>query len=549
METLEPFSGWIALALYLAIALWLMHRAVAHLGSTCACNAGADPTQFIWAFVWWPYAIAHGLNPLVSHVMWAPGGINLGGVTSTPGPALVMTPITLLFGPLVSYNVAAIIAPVLGSWTAYRLCRYISRAPWISILAGYVYGYSTYELGHLNVHLNLFLVFLPPLAVLVVLKRLDGVISPRRFAVQLTLILIAQFSISNEILFTMTLVGVAALLAGIAFATPERRRAILHLCPLLLLAYGITAVVFSPYIYEELKAPQFSVDWGLQYANDLISFIAPTNVTLVGAHTFGAVVQVFPTGATETDAYLGVPLILIIAMYLIGNWSARTTKMIAAILAVTVLWTLGGTLYVSGKPTIWLPYAIFQHLPGFKLILQGRIAMYTALVAAVVLALWVSARRSLFRWALAVAAIVCLWPNVDYPLLNARWANPTFFRTTMYRRYIHRNDIVMPIRWGEGGVSLMWQAETKFYFRLASGYFLRIGESYQKLPALGALAADIPIAFPAPYLWKIVIQQDQVANWRAITSAAYLFPKATVGGIAVFDIPKHCSRRQIKSGC
>jgi hypothetical protein len=33
----------------------------------------------------WPHAIGHGLNPIYTHAIWAPGGVNLAWVPSMPG--------------------------------------------------------------------------------------------------------------------------------------------------------------------------------------------------------------------------------------------------------------------------------------------------------------------------------------------------------------------------------------------------------------------------------------------------------------------------------
>lgn len=235
----------VALLLYGAAALIYQHHAVAHLGSSCAC-IGTDPTMFMWSMVWWPHAILHGLNPFVTHLIWVPDSINLAANTSTPGPALLAAPLTALAGPVVSYNVLMLIAPVTGAWFAYRLCLYLTRAPAVSILCGYLYGFSTYSLGALEGHLQLVFTFGAPAVVLLTLKRLDGAISARRYVVLMALVLIAQFSCGTEMAFTLTVMGVVALAAGWTFSTSEMRRKIVALLPTLAGAYAATAVICSP---------------------------------------------------------------------------------------------------------------------------------------------------------------------------------------------------------------------------------------------------------------------------------------------------------------
>src|SRR5712692_316367 len=87
-----------------------------------------DPQIFIWSFAWWPHAIATWTNPFVTHALYAPDGINLAWTPSSPGLALAFSPLTVLFGPVVSYNVAALVLPALAAWTAYLLCLELTRS-------------------------------------------------------------------------------------------------------------------------------------------------------------------------------------------------------------------------------------------------------------------------------------------------------------------------------------------------------------------------------------------------------------------------------------
>src|ERR1700693_4947853 len=70
-----------------------------------------DATLIIWSFAWWPHAIVHGLNPIVSHFVWAPDGVDLMWVGSVAGLAIPFAPLTLIIGPIAAYNVAAVLIP------------------------------------------------------------------------------------------------------------------------------------------------------------------------------------------------------------------------------------------------------------------------------------------------------------------------------------------------------------------------------------------------------------------------------------------------------
>ncbi|MBV9358217.1 MAG: hypothetical protein JO023_22110, partial [Chloroflexi bacterium] len=134
----------IALGVYAAISLLLFgSHAIPHLGSQCACGYGNDAGSAMWDLAWWPHAVFHGINPFFTDGLFAPDRINLGGFTLLSVPALVATPFTLLFGPLVSYNLLALLSPILGALFAFLLCRYLTKSFPAALVGGYLFGFST----------------------------------------------------------------------------------------------------------------------------------------------------------------------------------------------------------------------------------------------------------------------------------------------------------------------------------------------------------------------------------------------------------------------
>src|SRR5918911_2708002 len=99
---------------------------------------------------WMTYAIGHGTDPLFSDLVWAPDGANLAWVTSLPGPALVMSPITAVFGPVAAVNVLTILAPALAGWAAFLLLREVTARTAPAIVGAAVFGLSTYVGQHMR---------------------------------------------------------------------------------------------------------------------------------------------------------------------------------------------------------------------------------------------------------------------------------------------------------------------------------------------------------------------------------------------------------------
>src|SRR3984957_341360 len=161
----------------------------------------------MWFFNWWRFSLAHGLNPFVTDLVWAPLGINLTWTTFVPLPAWVSIPLQVTVGEPATYNAMISLALPLAAFSAFLLCRRITGAFWPSVLGGYIFGFSAYMLGQVLEHLLLVAVFPVPLIALLTLKRLDAEISPRRFAILLAALLTAQFFCSVELFATLTIVA------------------------------------------------------------------------------------------------------------------------------------------------------------------------------------------------------------------------------------------------------------------------------------------------------------------------------------------------------
>src|SRR5579863_800443 len=157
--------GLAAVLLYTALAALFIGRALPGHLSTVHVGKSSDPSVYMWFFVWWPYAIAHHLNPFVTPLLWAPLGFNVTWTTGVPLAALAAAAVTTRFGPVVAYNLLSILSPALAGWTAFLLCRRITRRYAPALAGGYIFGFSSYMLAESRAHLVLVLVFLVPVAV------------------------------------------------------------------------------------------------------------------------------------------------------------------------------------------------------------------------------------------------------------------------------------------------------------------------------------------------------------------------------------------------
>jgi hypothetical protein len=543
----------LAFALYLAVVVLLEHRALAHLDSVCACTPGPDPTEYMWAMVWFPHAILHGLNPLLTHELWAgSGGFDLARATFTPAEALIAWPITALAGPVVAFNILAILAPVVGAWFAYRLCLYITAKPGASVVGGYLFGFSTYELSQLLGHLQLSVTFAIPAAALLTIKRIDGVIGRRRHVGLVAVLLVFQLLTSTEVLLTATCLAAVALSYAWLITPPDGRGRITGAVWELLAAYVLMAIVCSPYLYYALSQPG-ETNGPIQA--DALSFFIPTWLTALGGSTFRSISQNFPGNLAEQGTYLGLPLIAILVSCLIQNRHRKAARVLGVVLTVTVVWALGDHLYVDGHRTIGLPWSLLDHLPFLKLLITVRIGVYLGLVCAVIASMWLAApsRHRAGRWLVAALAVAFLFPSIDasFPgsrlhVFTARYVTPPFFATRLYRRYLRPGEIVLPLPFGSRGYSLLWQASTDMYFRLASGRYRYPPPGYPHQISL-ELMDRAPLTPDAPSLLRRLLVAERVSAvvadpasagpWLGVLGRLGVRP-VSVGGVLLYGIPR-----------
>lgn len=431
---------------------------------------GRDPQIFIWAFAWWPHAILTEQNPIVSHAVFAPDGINLAWTTTVPALALAFSPLTLLFGPVASYNVAAILMPALSAWTAYLLCRHLTRSLPAALVGGYLFGFSSYMLGEELGHLHLTAVFCVPLVALAAVRFTQGELDRKGLALRFGALIGLQFWISTEVLFTLSLALLAATALAFCFLRDLRARLLAMVVPVVG-GYALATLIAGPLVYYAVtgfESGSINVPW--LFNGDLLNFVVPTRLIALGGSTFAQISSRFPASDTERGAYLGVPTLLLVGWYAFRRRSAASTWFLATSLGTAIFLTLGTGVQIDGRAVTSLPLSALSSTPLFDNMLPVRLALFGSLAAAVIVALWTASSRGWSRYAfpaLAVAALVpALW-HADYRIAPERWP---FFTADLYKLCVPRNENIAIFPYGFWGNSMLWQAETGFWFRMAEGY-------------------------------------------------------------------------------
>jgi hypothetical protein len=467
-------EGAAAFLVYAVVAAAFLGPELARAGSgRTYVGLKVDPQIFIWAFAWWPHAIVHGQNPIVTHAIWAPDGIDLAWTTSVPGLALLFWPLTAVAGPLASFDVASILMPAAAAWAAFLLCRHVTRAFWPSLAGGYLFGFSSYVLCQLQEHLFLTAVFVVPLFALVVLRYLDGELSRGGLAWRFGLLMALQLTISTEVALTASLALATSLVLGFLLA-PARRRRIVRAVPPLVGAYVVAFAVVAPltwYWATDFTRGRVNPIAPDHYTLDWLNLLVPTRVTGLGHWWSQGIAHRFLAGDEESGAYLGLPLVAIVVWFGVRRWRTASARFLVAAIAVTLVAGSGTWLQIGGYRLITMPWEHVVYLPLFNNILPVRLAVFIALAAAVAAASWASSRGPSLGVRVGAVALAILFVLPNYGM---SWAasvhEPAFVRDETYRSCIRRNENIAVFPFSRHGNSMLWQADAGFWFRQAGGY-------------------------------------------------------------------------------
>jgi hypothetical protein len=543
----RPTRTAVALAAYLAISLLYFGIPVAAHPGRDWIGFGADPQIFVWSLGWWPHAILHGQNPILAHSVWPPVGLNLAWVSSIPGLAIAFAPVTLLAGPVAAYNVASILMPALAAWTAFLLCRYLTRSFWPALAGGYLFGFSSYMLGQLEGHMHVSSVFLLPLAALVVLRYLEGSLTGRGLTWRLGLLLAAQILLSTEVLFTLTLALAAALVGAFAFV-PSMRARLRTLPQPLVGAYLIAGVITSPLLgYAVAHFQRESINKPADFPADLVNLLVPTRLTALSTGWTHNTSVLFAGNTAENGAYLGLPLIVILVIFAWTKRGSAQARLLTLLIGLGVLCELGTALHTRGDRHLALPWRIVSGLPGFDNVLPVRLSVYVALAASVAAAWW-AASAAAPRWAragLVTTAVIAIAPAFWIDAWHTRPNRPAFFSTGIYKKYLEPNETVLLLPYPSLSGSMLWQAEAGFRFRAADASLSPVIPDGlpDRQTVLAVRSNDTPKGGGAAILMlaraqgvgAIVVDAGNPEPWRTLLEGSGL-PGRELGGIYLYRV-------------
>lgn len=529
------FRSAAAALVYLWLAALLHAPAFVDLRSRTLCACGDQP-QTDWYLAWTPHAVFSGHAPWTTDHLLVPDGVNLMWNTLMPLPGMLMSPITLLAGPMATHTLLSVLAFagsatamwwVVGRWATWWPARFA---------AGLLYGFSPYLVAQGSGHLNLELVMLPPL---VLLAAYELLVTQRRRAraagVVLGLVALAQLLTAEEVLASTFVVAFAGV---VVLALQQRRRIdwarVRHAVVGLGTAAGLLAVASAWPLWVQffgrgrVTAP---VQDASPYAADVLGLIAPTGHQLLGLSETSS----WGVNDSENGSYLGLPLVMALGLL---AWRFRAIPVVrwAAVLGL-VSWvlSLGERLHFSGtRYDVPLPFDVVSHLPVLHNLAAVRLSLYVVLCAAVVLAVgldrlhaagWVG-RHRVGAAVLAVTCALPLLPQAPYSYVDAN--TPSYFTSEAVKRVpAGAVAYTYPVPRYPGSAPMEWQAQSRFRYRSLGGYVISRGDGgggtfsgritvWERV--VGQAAAGRPLQTP-PQVQRRILQEMTELRVRAVLVA------------------------------
>jgi len=458
---------WIALALFSLLAVvvfsstWI-DPAARWIGSP------KDPQLFIWYLGWIPHQLSRGLNPLFTDYLSYPPGVNLMWNTSMIFPAIVLWPVTALFGPVVSYNLLITAGIALSAWLGFLAARRFVYGALACFLAGLVYGFSPGLLAQALGHPHVVVAVFPPIALLLgdeilVRRRLPPVVGGALAGLAAAL----QLLTGEELLAATLLIAVLGV-ALLALMHRDKVRASLPYVGKAAASALIAFIVLAAYpLWVQFFGPQRvsgSVQGPDVYVSDLLAFFLPSNLI----HFSGNV--------TENDAYVGLPLLALFAAGLVLGWRLPRIRWVGILTGVVAMLSLGPHLHVDGVVTpIALPWTIVGALPLMASALPARLMTIGFLGIGIVVAYAIArALPAAPRWRMTaglvlVAGLALTAPPIPYEGVGA--TAPAFFKSGGDVGKIRAGSVVLvtPFSSKESTDAMYWQAVADYRFRMPEG--------------------------------------------------------------------------------
>ena len=516
---------------------FLIFRATWAVPTTHLIGGCCDSPAPAWFLEWTSYALTHLGNPLITHLAGVPNAVNImWQPPAMPFLGVVMTPVELLLGPFISYDLVVTLALSLSGWACYTALRRWVGGFVAPFVGGLVFGFSPFMAAQSLGHPQFTFAPLVPLFFLVLSDLLVYRKWPTWVAgLGLGVIAAAEYMISQEIFGELMIGGLVAVLILAAVDHRQVRSRVgevgrglgfAALTSMALLAWPLSVEFTGPGILHGLLRPQNA------FVTDLANLVVPNPV--VSQLPLGISSDAFRWGwdIGELGVYVGLPLLVILTVFVVMGWRERIVR-VASIWALCMLvLSLGPSLHVAGRDiNIWLPWAAVERLPLLENALPVRFDLFWQLGVATLVAIaarsiahFAAGRARLASGLVLAGALVLMLPTLTYQT----WVPtvPSLFTTSAVDQIPSGARVfIAPFPRDQlyDAAPMLWQADAGLRFSMPGGYIFLPAQSGQGLAPTGGTPDALTGRLDAIGQGSTVppLTSDQLAGLRSILLRTY----------------------------
>ncbi|QHY97171.1 Poly-beta-1,6-N-acetyl-D-glucosamine synthase [Streptomyces sp. S4.7] len=530
-----------------------------------------DQNQWEWFFAVTADNVVNLRNPLFTTYQGYPDGVNLMANTVMLGLSVPLTPVTLLFGPTVTWALVLTLG-LTGTAVAWYwlFVRRVTRVRPAAALGAALAAFAPPMMSHGTAHPNFLVLFMIP----VIIDRALRLCSAQerrvvRDGVLLGLFAAYQIFLGEEPLL-LAAMGMLIFALSYALARPDVARVAAR--PLLR-GLGVALAVCLPLVafplYWQFFGPQsyHSVLHGDNAGNSPLAFLEFSGRALLGDETRA---DTLAMNRTEQNAFYGWPLTALAFGTVVWLGRSPLVKALLGTVLVSALLSMGQRIRIPFTDVVLPgPWRALAHQPLFESVIESRVAMICAPALGVLIALAVARITDLepraHRVVGLVAVVAALLPIMPTPQpVRERAEVPRFITDGMYRDFVAEGESVVPVPLPSPAEAdaLHWQSSTGFGFSVPGGYFngpwgpdrmgiygasprytsnlLRDVRYGGRIPDIGTSwreQAKLDLAF-----WKagvvVLAPQDNDEALYEVVSKLLGRPGERMGGAWVWDIPR-----------
>jgi hypothetical protein len=469
--------GYVLVAVALTWNLWQHPTRMAP--TAVGGNVNMDVYLSTWFMRYVATAISHGHLPaLVTMALNAPQGVNAMWNTSLLAPGVLLTPVTLLAGPVASLTLLLTLGFAGSATSMFFVLRRWDASRTAAAIGGAFFGFMPGLVVAAQDHYHLQFAVFAPLIVDAVLSIITGRSRPVRTGLWLGLLLTLQLFTAEEMLVDVMIAG-AVLVVVLMLCRPRAIAGRLRASAAGIgTALALTLLLCGRALWVQFHGPlaEHGSPWNVfKYGNPASSFVtAPNSVLWHG--NFAQYLLNTGQRPIEVFDYLGWPLQIALIIIPFVFWRDLRIR-VAGLSCLVVEWlTMGGR-------SAWLPWHYLRVLPILNQVIVTRLSILTDGLVAVVLALVLDKviravrereRADWRRPALAAAMAVAL-AAIAVPLIprtvpaSPVLAPPSGWTTVISRLHIPAGGavLILPL---DGGDEMEWQAATNEPISITTGY-------------------------------------------------------------------------------